>query len=64
MFLNAQRKKVIKEVRASKQESIKSRVQGECDKEEKIMLSNNREYEDKYRNCYILGQNYQAITTC
>lgn len=51
MFLNAQRNKVIKEVRASKQESIKSRVQGECDKEKKIILWDNKEYEDKLKNC-------------
>ena len=51
-----ERKKERKEVRASKWESIKSRVQGELIKEKEIMLGDSKEYENKYRNCYILGE--------
>lgn len=56
VVLNAPRKKEIKELRASKWKNIKSRVQGECDKEKEIMSGDSKEYESKYRNCYILGQ--------
>lgn len=42
-------------MRVSEQESIQSRVQGEYDKEKEIILGDNKKYEDKYRNCNILG---------
>lgn len=48
-------KKEVKEVRASEQESIQSRVWGKCDKEKEIILWDNKKYEDKYRNCNVLG---------
>ena len=44
-------------MRAREQESIQSRVQGECAKEKEIILWDNKKYEDKYRNCNISGKN-------